>query len=209
MNLFNFTEGGIYQIVCIVNKKIYYGQTHCFIRRCYQHFYFLKKQKHACFELQRDFLRFGLDSFKFEILVSETDVKTRLKLEKNFLQTAKTENLYNPLQIHNFTTKPRLAQRVKIHGKIYSSINEASRILNQSPRNIGLKLNDESNKSFQRLEYHKHIYFDTYKVKIGVTIFESTRAVVEDGLAENTRQVRDRCRSKKWESWQLINKKKV
>ena len=208
MNLFNFTEGGVYKIVCIVNKKIYYGQTQCFLRRCYQHFYLLKNKKHECRELQKDFLRFGLQSFKFEILVHETNLKKRLELEKNFISTINKKVLYNPIKIHNFKTKPRVAQRVKIDEKIYSSISEASRILNQSPRSIGVKLNDELNKNYQRLNYHKHVYFDTYKVKVGLILFESTRAVVEAGLAKNTRQVRDRCRSKKWKSWQLINKKR-
>jgi hypothetical protein len=207
MNLFTYTQGGIYQIVCAQNKKIYYGQTQCFLRRCYQHFNLLKDHKHSCFELQKDFLRFGLDAFKFEILLYEKDFKKRLKLEKSLLQKAKTKCLYNPIQTHNFKLKPRVAQRVKIHGKIYISISEASRILNQSKRNIGLKLNDRSNINYQRLNYHQNTYFDTYKVKVKDTIFESTRAVVEVGLAKNTRQVRDRCRSKKWKSWQLIKKR--
>ena len=84
MNLFSFTEGGVYQIICIVNNKIYYGQTQCFLRRCYQHFYLLKNKKHECLELQKDFLRFGLQSFKFEILANETCLKKTFRTRKNF-----------------------------------------------------------------------------------------------------------------------------
>ena len=79
-------------------------------------------------------------------------------------------------------------------------------MLNQSKRNIRFKLNDQTNNNYQRLEYHQNTYFDTYKVKIRSTIFESTQAVVKIGLAKNTRQVRDRCRSKKWTTWILIKK---
>jgi hypothetical protein len=34
--------------------------------------------------------------------------------------------------------------------------------------------------------------------------FKSTSAVVEAGLAKTTRQVRDRCRSAKWQNWSLV-----
>lgn len=144
--------------------------------------------------------------FKFEVLIYENNFKQRLQLEKRAIQKIKQKSLYNPIQTHNFKTKPRVAQRVKINGIIYSSISEASRMLNQSKRNIRFKLNDQTNNNYQRLEYHQNTYFDTYKVKIRSTIFESTQAVVKIGLAKNTRQVRDRCRSKKWTTWILIKK---
>ena len=114
------------------------------------------------------------------------------------------KKLYNPIKIHNFKTQPRVAQRIKIHAIIYPSIRQASRQIKESTRNIGLKLNDISNKDYQRLDSHKNIYFDTYKVKIDDKFFESTRSVVNTGLAKTTRQVRDRCKSKNWRNWELI-----
>lgn len=134
------------------------------------------------------------------------NLKKRLKLEKQYITTTAKEFIYNPIKIHNFKTKPRVALRIKIHDIIYPSIKEASRKTNQSPRNIGLKLNDALNINYQRLDYHKPVYFDIYEVNIGNNKFESTRAVVEAGLAKTTRQVRDRCRSKKWTEWHLVEK---
>nr|YP_010530093.1 hypothetical protein OOC95_pgp075 [Ulva torta]UXW92191.1 hypothetical protein [Ulva torta] len=204
MNLFEFKDGGIYKITCIKNNKVYIGQTDCFVRRCSQHLKLLKDKKHKCEKLQEDVNFYGLDNFKFEIILKENIFKKRLKLEKKYIENTIKEQLYNTIKIHNFKTQPRIAQRVKIHDIIYPSIREASRQIKESTRNIGLKLDDISNKNYERLDYHKNIYFDTYKVKIDNKIFKSTRHVVNAGLAKTTKQVRDRCRSKKWNKWKLI-----
>ena len=204
MNLFEFKDGGIYKIICIKNNKTYIGQTDCFVRRCSQHLKLLKDKKHNCKQLQKDVNFYGLDNFKFEIIVNENILKKRLQFEKKYITNTLKELLYNPLTIHNFKTQPRVVQRVKINNTIYPSIKEASRQLQESTRNIGIKLNDIANQDYQRLDYHKTIYFDIYKVKIDNQIFESTSSVVTAGLAKTTRQVRDRGRSQKWDNWELI-----
>jgi group I intron endonuclease len=206
MNLFEFKDGGIYKITCIKNNKVYIGQTDCFVRRCSQHLKNFKDKKHACKELQEDINLYGLENFKFEIIINENNLKKRLQLEKQHIENTLEELLYNPIRIHNFKNQPRVAQRIKIHDIIYPSIREASRKIKQSPRNIGIKLNDTSNKDYQRLDYHNNFYFDTYKVKINNQIFESTSSVVDAGLAKTTKQVRDRCKTKKWSNWELIEK---
>lgn len=206
MNLFEFKDGGIYKITCIKNNKIYIGQTDCFVRRCSQHLKLLKDKKHNCKKLQKDVNIYGLENFKFEIIVNENSLKKRLQLEKKYIKNTLKEQLYNPIKIHNFKLQPRVAQRIKIHNIIYPSIREASRQIQESTRNIGIKLDDISNRDYQRLNYHKNVYFDTYKVEINNKIFESTRSVVDAGFAKTTKQVRERCRSKKWVNWKLIEK---
>ena len=209
MNLFEFKEGGIYKIVCLTNDKIYYGQTDCFIRRCSQHLRLFKLKNHFYSELQKDVLYYGLNNFTFEILVFEKSLSKRLQLEKDYIKNTKKEFLYNSVTIHNFKMLPRVAQRIKIQNTIYMSIKDASRKLGMSTRNIGRKLDDISNIDYERLNYHKNSYFDTYEVKIGSIYFDSTHAVVNEGAegAKSTRQVRDRCRSKKWTDWQLLKKR--
>ena len=162
--------------------------------RCSQHLTLLKNNKHSCKQLQKDFNFYGLNNFKFEIILKENILNKRLELEKKYITNTVKDILYNPLTIHNFKTQPRLAQRVKIHNTIYPSIREASRQLQEFTRNIGIKLNNSTNQDYQRLDYHKNIYFDIYKVKICNQIFESTSSVVTAGLAKTTRQVRDRAR---------------
>ena len=69
-----------------------------------------------------------------------------------------------------------------------------------------MKLDDPSNRYYERLDYHRHSYFDKYEVVIDGRVFQSTRDVVNAGLAKTTRQVRDRCRSRKWQTWFLVEK---
>lgn len=207
MNLFEFGNGGIYRIVCTKNNKIYYGQTSCFIRRCFQHLQFFEKHTHSCLELQKDVDKYGIKVFLFEVIQVENKLKKRLKLEKKLIDNTPLDLLYNPKKdIHNFRKAPRIAQRVKIHDQQYYSIAEASRCLNKSSRNIRMKLDDPSNNHYERLDYHRHSYFDEYEVMIDDQYFKSTRDVVNIGLAKTTRQVRDRCRSHKWQTWLLVKK---
>jgi hypothetical protein len=206
MNLFQFRKGGVYKIVCTKNNKIYYGQTSCFIRRCFQHLEFLEENKHSCLELQKDVGQYGLDAFLFEVVHIENQLSKRLKLEKKCIESALPSLLYNNKNQHNFKTQPRVAQRVKILNCFYPSIAEAARVLGKSSRNIRMKLDDPSNLDYERLEYHRNIYFDEYAVKIDGKSFCSTRSVVEAGLAKTTRQVRDRCRSVKWKNWLFVEK---
>lgn len=58
---------------------------------------------------------------------------------------------------------------------------------------IRMKVDDVSNLHFERLNYHRHTYFDEYKVEMDGQFFQSTRAFVSAGLAKTTTQVRNRC----------------
>ena len=206
INLFEFRKGGVYKMICIKNNKVYYGQTSCFIRRCFQHLSYLKESRHSCFELQKDVDNYGLDKFCFEIVHIEAQLNKRLKLEKKEIEKISSNLLYNSKKLHNFKMKPRIAQQVNILGCSYPSIAEASRILGKSSRNIRRKLDDSSNRDYERIKFHWHIYFDEYEVMVDGQYFKSTCSVVEAGLAKTTRQVRDRCRSAKWQNWSLLEK---
>ena len=60
---------GIYTITNIVNNKIYVGQTTDLVERLARHKYHLKLGVHDNRLLQKDFIEFGVDNFKFERLV--------------------------------------------------------------------------------------------------------------------------------------------
>ncbi len=70
-----------------------------------------------------------------------------------------------------------------------------------------MKLDDPLNCDYERIEYHRNIYFDEYEVIVDGQYFKSTSLVVSAGLAKTTRQVRDRCRSVKWQKWSLVEKR--
>lgn len=87
MNLFHFRKRGNYKIVCTKNKKIYYVQTSCFLRRCFQHLQSLKKKRHPCDALQNNVNLYDKVMFDFEIVEIEDNKGKRLKFEKTALKT--------------------------------------------------------------------------------------------------------------------------
>ena len=100
---------------------------------------------------------------------------------------------------------------------VYRSIAEASRQLNRSSRSIRQYLDDPTKSNYKRLELYRPSYLDAAELNATKLIqlrcidghfFATTSCVVENGLAERTRQVRDRCRSKskKWLNWSLVKR---
>lgn len=64
----NDMNSGIYEIRNLVNGKVYVGQTNNFSHRKRQHFKELDRGLHYNQYLQRSYLKYGKDCFKFEVL---------------------------------------------------------------------------------------------------------------------------------------------
>ena len=61
-------NGYIYKITCLINNKVYIGQTIDFKRRKYEHFNRLNRNKSDNKYLQEDYNKYGKENFKFEII---------------------------------------------------------------------------------------------------------------------------------------------
>lgn len=59
---------GIYAIVNEVNGKRYIGSAVCFRERCGHHRNLLNKGRHHCIHLQRAWLKYGSEAFRFVVL---------------------------------------------------------------------------------------------------------------------------------------------
>lgn len=59
---------GIYKIECLVNGKVYIGQSINIKQRCGAHFSNLKNNRHDNIRLQRAYNKYGKDNFIFEII---------------------------------------------------------------------------------------------------------------------------------------------
>ena len=79
---------GIYKITNTANGKFYIGSSVNIERRWNEHKRELKNNRHHSILLQRAFLKYGEDSFSFEI-IENTDEKNLLKREQYYLDKLK------------------------------------------------------------------------------------------------------------------------
>lgn len=200
MNLFDYGIGGVYKIDCKSTQRIYIGQTYSFLYRANQHFDKLRSQTHECKEMQKDFNRYSIENFTFEILYFENDQTRRIELEIKECSKYSSDVIYNSIEPIGQNLLSKTAQRIQINEKTFSSIREAAKMTNESKTSIIRKLDNSQNLFYIRLNT---VNFYKYQVQIDDKIYNSTREVVNSGLAETTQQVRRRCRSENWPTWIL------
>lgn len=97
---------GIYEIKNVSTGKSYLGSSKDINRRWSNHISTMRKGNHKCKEMQMDYDKFGINSFKFTVvvtcLVSELYIK-----EKYYLESFEPEELYNVKGIRKTTKKIR------------------------------------------------------------------------------------------------------
>lgn len=86
----------IYQILNIITNDCYIGSTSEPKRRKYIHYHKLKQNKHHSIYLQRAYNKYGIDSFKFNVLAKCPD-EYKFALEQWFINTLQPK--YNYLQV--------------------------------------------------------------------------------------------------------------
>lgn len=77
------TFGVVYKITCLKNNRVYIGQTAQYDKRIKIHKRRLSNGKHESEELQKDYNRFGVNNFVFEIL-EECDSREQLLQRETF-----------------------------------------------------------------------------------------------------------------------------
>lgn len=87
---------GIYQILNIVNNKRYIGSSVNIIKRFKQHLTELKCNRHTNIRLSRAWIKYGQDSFKFEI-VEECEEDSLIEREEFYINLygINKESIYN------------------------------------------------------------------------------------------------------------------
>ena len=99
----------IYKIICLINNKIYIGQT------WYNHiWYFTNKHRNKkCIYLYNAFLKHGKENFKIEVLTFCATQETANNLETNFINLFDSCNSAKGYNIKDEGTPGKLAEETK------------------------------------------------------------------------------------------------
>ena len=90
-NLYQRT--GIYAIHCLVNDKMYIGQTEMnFGDRRDNHYALLNNNKHHIEDLQNDWNEYGKENFEFIVLHDLQDGENITKIEEKYIKQYKDKN---------------------------------------------------------------------------------------------------------------------
>ena len=204
MNLILYVEAGIYKIYCSKTNKTYIGESQNLLERFGNHFGHLNRSTHDCCQLQKDWNKYGKQSFTVEILCIGPEwqhKKKRVARQNEFIANLSLHERYNPSSSNNGVYR----QTIEIENQIYSSIASAAETLNLSESTIR-----------RRLSSAKYPYYARKTVQVGRLIsingisYSSIQSVVEQGLAKDRFQVSRRLRSAnaKWQFWFYIEEEK-
>lgn len=90
--------GCVYEIRCLQNNCVYYGQTIDFSRRIKEHINKLKLNLHSNHYMQEDFNKYGIDNFSFKIIEGSLNLQERRNRENywiNYYGGIESNNVYN------------------------------------------------------------------------------------------------------------------
>lgn len=86
---------GIYHILCTSNNKGYIGSSLDIYSRWITHKWHLEKNTHANLHLQNAYNKYGISSFKFEILIDKIPIEYLVKIEQWFKDKSVVNSEFN------------------------------------------------------------------------------------------------------------------
>lgn len=86
---------GVYSIVCLANKKTYYGSTRDSYNRICIHKCLLRKGQHINKDLQRDFDKYGESNFVFSMEEQTADILIARMKERQLIDIKRKDGVYN------------------------------------------------------------------------------------------------------------------
>jgi group I intron endonuclease len=165
--------GVIYQIKCLVNNRIYIGQTTYYKERICKHKGDLRKNKHHNKALQFDYDKFGLEKFEFSIVEDNIPYEKLLEVETNYMNKfggIDSDNLYNEEDRYHMTAyvKQKISENRK--GLLCGSENGM----------YGTNMKGEANPMYGKKHSKETKKIIGEKSKIGRKYFKYTLEFVEE-----------------------------
>lgn len=112
-----FNRSGIYKITNIANGKCYIGSSCNLYNRIYEHFKYLRLNRHANPKLQNAYNKYGLENFKWEIMIFG-NCDYCLKLEQLCFDVYKPEyNVYLRAEMINRKLSQETKDKIGIKSK--------------------------------------------------------------------------------------------
>jgi len=112
-----FNKSGVYRIKNLVNNKCYIGSSCNLYNRLYEHFRYLKLNKHSNPKLQFAYNKYGKDNFKYEI-ITFGDCSYCFKIEQVCFDTYKPEyNVYLKAEMTNRKLSEETKKKIGIKSK--------------------------------------------------------------------------------------------
>lgn len=146
----------IYQIRCVINGRVYVGQTHDLRKREADHRQKLLRGNHYSKDLQSDFDKYGLDAFVFEVLEMNIPREDLDERERSWISLR--DNPYNIESggVKNKklaeSTKKQLSAKAKVRYPEYCDVlNSADAIHKRSQSNTGKRRSEEFRKRMSEL----------------------------------------------------------
>lgn len=212
VNLSDLFNPGLYKITCTINQKVYIGESSNLFSRLGRHTDNLENNPHDCFELQRDFNQYPKNNFIIEALEIDSkyqDKKLRKQRETFLILQIPEEFRYNKLKL----PKPSRSKGIRIKDKIYSSLSNAAKVLNEGRTNIVRKALNPKNLDYVFLTYEENLALDLdqeYQFRqsclcvIDGTVYDSLNQAAKDKKIHH-KTVKNRILSNKWPNYNFFN----
>lgn len=199
-NFFNACGPGIYVIICQVNNKRYIGEANNVLDRLGKHSRNLMNGESDCYELQKDWKKFGSNQFEAYVICigpQWEDRNTRLKKEKEIISSYTPAEVYNVHPNAILEIKENYRNICEIKGIRYNSIAEASRMTGESETRIRTKLNNNF-PGYRIMEKIKHGY---EPIIANGKFYDSINDAVAHGEAIDRFQAIRRLKNPKYKNW--------
>ncbi len=117
----SLTDFGVYKITCLSNSKFYIGSTtQSFWRRLNKHLKDLLAKKHHSSYMQNSFIKYGIDSFIFEIIKPLNDKSIVIGTEQYYIDCLKPAFNVSPTAGSPLGIKRSEAQKIKTQKSLRS-----------------------------------------------------------------------------------------